>query len=253
MSRRVRVIPCLLIRGRGLWKTTRFQDPVYVGDPVNVARIFNDKRAHELVILDTGAVHGDPAPRDLIADIASECFMPSCIGGGIRNLEQIQKLLAMGVEKVAINTHATEEPDFVEQAAVTFGSSTITVSIDVRRMPDGRHVVYSHGGTRSTDRTAVDHARNMEVRGAGEILLTSIDREGTGTGYDLDLVRSVSEAVSIPVVAHGGAGGVADMRAAAKAGASAVAAGSPFVFYGRLQGVLVMYPTREELSTITDA
>lgn len=251
MAHGIRVIPCLLVRGRRLWKTTRFQDPVYVGDPVNVARIFNDKRAHELVILDIGATHGDPAPHDLIAEIASECFMPSCIGGGIRNLEQIQKLLAMGVEKVAINTQATEDPGFVEEAAVTFGSSTITVSIDVRRTADGRHLVYSHGGTRATDRTAVDHAREMEARGAGEILLTSIDREGTRMGYDLDLVRSVTAAVNVPVVAHGGAGGVADMRDAAQVGASAAAAGNLFIFYGRLRGVLVTYPTREELSTLT--
>lgn len=251
MPRAIRVIPCLLVRGRGLWKTTRFQDPVYVGDPVNVARIFNDKRAHELVILDIGATHGDPAPRDLIADIASECFMPSCIGGGINSLEQIQKLLGMGVEKVAINSHAIEDPRFVEEAAATFGSSTITVSIDVRRTADGRHLVYSHGGTRATDRSAVDHAREMAGRGAGEILLTSIDREGTRMGYDIDLVRSVAAAVDVPVVAHGGAGGVSDIRDAVQAGASAAAAGSLFVFYGRLRGVLVTYPPREELSTLT--
>jgi cyclase len=251
MSRGVRVIPCLLVRGRGLWKTTRFRDHVYVGDPVNVARIFNDKRAHELVILDIGATQGNPAPRDLIADIASECFMPSCIGGGIRSLDQIQKLLGMGVEKVAINTHAIEDPGFVEEAALTFGSSTITVSIDARRTGDGRHLVYSHGGTRATGRTAVDHAREMEARGAGEILLTSIDREGTRTGYDLDLVRSITAAVNVPVVAHGGAGGVADMRDAVQEGASAAAAGNLFAFYGRLRGVLITYPTRAELSSLT--
>lgn len=250
MSRGIRVIPCLLVRGRGLWKTTRFKDPVYVGDPVNVARIFNDKRAHELVILDIGASHGDPVPRDLIAEMASECFMPSCIGGGIRSLDQIEGLLKMGVEKVAINTHAVEDPGFVEQAAVTFGSSTITVSIDVRRTPDGRDLVYSHGGTRRTDRSAVEHAREMEARGAGEILLTSIDREGTRTGYDLDLVRSVAAAVNVPVVANGGAGGIADIQDAVGAGASAAAAGNLFVFYGRLRGVLVTYPSRPELSTL---
>jgi imidazole glycerol-phosphate synthase subunit HisF len=250
MPRGIRVIPCLLVRGRGLWKTTRFNDPVYVGDPVNVARIFNDKRAHELVVLDIGATHGDPAPRDFIGEIASECFMPSCIGGGIRSLEHIEKLLGMGVEKVAINTHAIENPAFVEEAAATFGSSTITVSIDARRTVDGTHLVYSHGGTRATDRSAVDHAREMADRGAGEILLTSIDREGTRTGYDIDLVRSVAAAVDVPVVAHGGAAGVADMTEAVQAGASAAAAGSLFVFYGRLRGVLVTYPTREELSTL---
>jgi cyclase len=251
MGRGIRVIPCLLVRGRGLWKTTGFQDPVYVGDPVNVARIFNDKRAHELVILDIGATQGNPAPHDLIAEIASECFMPSCIGGGIRSLEQIQKLLGMGVEKVAINTHAIEDPGFVEEAAVTFGSSTITVSIDARRTADGSHLVYSHGGTRATGRNAIDHAREMEARGTGEILLTSIDREGTRMGYDVDLVRSVAAAVNVPVVAHGGAGGVADMRDAVHAGASAVAAGNLFAFYGRLRGVLITYPTRQELSTLT--
>jgi cyclase len=251
MSRGVRVIPCLLVRGRGLWKTTRFKDPVYVGDPVNTARIFNDKRAHELVILDIGASHGDPTSPELIAEIASECFMPSCIGGGIRSLDQIERLLKMGVEKVAINTHATQDPGFVEEAATTFGSSTITVSIDVRRAAGGRDVVYSHGGTRATDRTAVDHAKEMEARGAGEILLTSIEREGTRLGYDLDLVRSVASAVNIPVVANGGAGGVADMRDSVEAGASAAAAGTLFVFYGRLRGVLVTYPTRQELATLT--
>lgn len=250
MAHSIRVIPCLLVRGRGLWKTTGFRNPIYVGDPVNTARIFNDKGAHELVILDIGASHGDPAPRDVISEIASECFMPSSVGGGIRSHEQIQGLLGMGVEKVSINTHAIEDPSFVEEAAKTFGSSTITVSIDVRRTADGRHLVYSHGGTRSTGRTALDHAREMEARGAGEILLTSIDREGTRTGYDLDLVRSIAAAVNVPVVAHGGAGGVTDMQDAVKVGASAVAAGSLFVFYGRLRGVLVTYPTREGLSTL---
>lgn len=250
MAQNIRVIPCLLLRGRGLWKTTRFGDPVYVGDPVNTARIFNDKAAHELVILDIGASHGDPAPREVIAEIASECFMPSSVGGGIRSLEQIQGLLGMGVEKVSVNTHAIEDPGFIEAAARTFGSSTITVAIDVRTSPDGRHLVYSHGGTRATGRTALDHAREMAARGAGEVLLTSIDREGTRSGYDLDLVRSVAAAVNVPVVAHGGAGSVADMQDAVKAGASAVAAGSQFVFYGRLRGVLVTYPTREELSAL---
>ncbi len=246
----MRVIPCLLIRGRGLWKTTRFADPVYVGDPVNAARIFNDKGAHELAILDIGASLGDPAPPDVIADIASECFMPSCVGGGIRSLDQIQRLLGMGVEKVAINSMATEDPAFVEEAATTFGSSTITVSIDVRREVNGQLLVYSHGGRRATGRSATDHAREMESRGAGELLLTSIDREGTQAGYDLDLVRAVAEAVNIPVVANGGAGSVAHLRDAADAGASAVAAGSMFVFYGPLRGVLITYPPRADLSTL---
>ena len=175
--------------------------------------------------------------------------MPSCVGGGIRSLDQIQRLLGMGVEKVAINSMATEDPAFVEQAATTFDPrpSWSRSMSGVSRTAGCSSTPRRAAGHR---RSAVDHAREMESRGAGELLLTSIDREGTQAGYDLDLVRAVSEAVNIPVVANGGAGSVDHMHDAAAAGASAVAAGSMFVFYGRLRGVLISYPPHAALSTL---
>jgi imidazole glycerol-phosphate synthase subunit HisF len=249
---RARVIPCLLLRGAGLVKTIGFRDPTYVGDPVNAIKIFNDKEVDELVLLDIDASREQRGPRyDVIRDIASECFMPLGYGGGIRTVDEIRRVLATGVEKVIVNSAAAADPALVEAAAREFGSQSVVVSLDVRKKLIGGYEVRTLGGTRGTGAHPVDAARRMEASGAGEILLTSIDRDGTQRGYDLELTRMVADAVSVPVIACGGAGSVADLAAGVREGhASAVAAGSLFVFHGRHRAVLISYLSAAELRDV---
>lgn len=243
-----RVIPSLLLKDGGLVKTVRFRHPRYVGDPVNAVRIFNDKEVDELVFLDiTATVEGRRPPFQMLADIATECFMPLAYGGGIRTEEDAQQLFSIGVEKVIVNSAAIETPGLITALAERFGSQSIVVSIDARRSLLGRYEVYIHSGQRATGIDPFQHAVEMERLGAGEILLTSIDRDGTMSGYDLDLVRRVSEAVCIPLVASGGAGDIHDIAQVIARGASGAAAGSMFVFHGRHRAVLISYPERELL------
>jgi cyclase len=250
---RTRVIPCLLLKNLGLVKTVRFKHPTYVGDPINAVRIFNDKEVDELVFLDiTATLERRPPPFELIAKIASECFMPFCYGGGIRSLEHVTQLFTLGVEKIALNSSAAEKPQFVNEVASAAGSQSVVVSIDVKRNLFGRYRVYTRSGTTRTEHDPVDHARRMQDSGAGEILLNSIDRDGTMTGYDVELIRRVSGAVTIPIVAAGGARGVSDFAEAIQAGASAAAAGSVFVFTGKHRAVLISYPSFDELISLNE-
>ena len=246
---RTRVIPCLLLRNRGLVKTVRFKDPTYLGDPINAVKIFNDKEVDELIFLDIKAtVENREPPFNLISGIASECFMPFCYGGGIKSLKDIQSILNLGVEKVSVNSYAAENPHFVRAAADLVGRQSIVVSLDVKKHLSGQYEVFSRGGEKPTGLNPVQFAIEMEKMGAGELLLNSIDRYGTMAGYDLELIKSVTESVSIPVVACGGAGKLEDFSDAVReGGASAVAAGSLFVFQGRLRGVLINYPSPNDL------
>jgi cyclase len=247
---KTRVIPTLLLRGAGLVKTTRFRNPVYVGDPINAIRIFNEKEVDELVLLDITASRTGRGPSfATIENIASECFMPLAYGGGITTVEQIRKILSAGVEKVVVNCAALQNPQLVCDASREFGSQAIVVSIDVKRKLLGRYEVYGDSGTKPTGHTPAAFARQMEDLGAGEILLTAIDRDGTMMGYDIELLSKVTSTVSIPVIASGGAGTIADFGAASKrAGAAAVAAGAMFVFHGPHRAVLITYPSYAELS-----
>lgn len=249
---RNRVIPCLLLNGHRLVKTRRFRDPVYVGDPVNAVRIFNDKEVDELLLFDIGPARASRGPQfDLIEDIAKECFMPLAYGGGVADCETIGRLFALGVEKVALNTAAVERPELVREAASAFGSQSIVVSVDARRKLFGGYEVCARAGSRRSGLDPVSFARRMEEYGAGELLVHSIDRDGTMSGYDIGLVKSVTDSVSVPVIACGGAGGLADFRAAVKdGGASAVAAGSFFVFQGPHRAVLITYPEYRELERL---
>jgi cyclase len=248
---RPRVIPCLLLRNTGLVKTVRFTDPTYLGDPRNVVKIFNEKEADEICLLDiTATIEGRPPRLQLLREISSECFMPLAYGGGIRQLDDVKAIIGVGVEKVVINSAAVATPNLVEAAARMAGSSSVVVSIDVRSRPwpARGYEVFTHSGTRKTGLRPVEFARSMERAGAGEILLTAIDRDGTMRGYDLELIRMVSDAVSIPVIACGGAGKADDLfRAVREAGASAAAAGSLFVFQGKHRAVLISYPRGSEL------
>jgi len=242
---RARVIPCLLLRGHGLVKTRKFKDPVYVGDPVNAVRIFSEKEVDELVILDIDASREGCEPNyELVAEIAGECFMPVAYGGGIQNLAQARKLIRCGIEKVVINSASIESTGFIREIADVFGSQAVVGSIDARKTLLGGHRVFVKSGTVDTKLKPEDHAASLEQAGVGEILLTSIDRDGQMQGYDIELIKKVSSKVNVPVVACGGAGTLDHMRRAmSESGASAVSAGSMFVFYGKHRAVLINYPT----------
>jgi cyclase len=244
-----RVIPCLLLSNGGLVKTRKFKNPVYVGDPLNAIRIFNDKEVDELVLLDIRASLDKREPDfNLIQEIASECFMPLAYGGGITSMDQIRRLLRLGVEKVVVNTALSRNPSLVREAVATFGSQAVTASIDVRRKLFGRREVVTLAGSQSTGQDPVQAARLAENLGVGEILLTSIANEGSMEGYDLDLLAKVSQSVNVPVIASGGAGSLKHFRAAVHEGrASAVSAGSMFVFYGPHRAVLISYPSYRAL------
>ena len=247
--RRIRVIPALLLDGAGLVKTLRFRNPVYVGDPINAMKIFNEKEVDELMLLDITATRASRTPDlDHIAEIASEAFMPVSYGGGISTLQQVERLLRGGIEKVVINTAAAVHPELVTEAARQFGSQSVAVSVDVRKSFLGNYRVFTAGAARRTGRKPVDYCREMEDRGAGEILLTAVDREGTRSGYDIDLARQVTSALGVPVVLNGGAGKIEHFVDAIRAGgASAVAAGSMFVFQGSARGILISYPDQDAL------
>lgn len=249
-----RVIPCLLLQDQGLVKTVRFRSPRYLGDPINIVKIFNDKETDELVFLDiTATPEKKKPPFNLLAKVASECFMPLGYGGGVRSLEDMRALFSLGIEKVILNTYAVENPAFIRRAAEGFGSQSVVVSIDVKRNWSGQYRVYAFGGRRATHLDPVAHAVKMEGLGAGELLLTSIDRDGTMQGYDLELIRRVSAVVSIPVVACGGAGKVQHLVEAVRiGGASAAAAGSMFVFQGPHRAVLISYPRPAEVRQAFD-
>ena len=237
----IRIIPTLLLRNLSLVKTVRFGKFTYVGDPCNTVRIFNELEVDELLFLDITATPEKKKPNlKLLAEIANECFMPLGYGGGLRTLENAKDIFEIGFEKVAINSFAIENPLFITKLAEHFGSQAVIVSIDVKKDFWGRYRVFTCAGKKPTGRQAVEWAQELESLGAGEILLTSIDREGTWQGYDVELVRSVSDAVSIPVIAHGGAGCAEHLRRVVKNGnASAVALGSMVVFQKKEMGVLI--------------
>jgi cyclase len=237
-----RVIPVLLLSDGGLVKSVRFQDPRYVGDPINAVRIFNDKQVDELILLDIQATLEGRAPDEAaIEEIAGEAFMPIAYGGGVRDLRSATRLIQLGVEKVVVNTGAIERPEDVAAIADQLGSSTLVVAIDASRRASGWEVV-SHCGTRRTGIDVRSHAEAMATLGAGELFLSSIDQDGTMEGYDIDLVRTVAVSVDVPVVACGGAGSIQDLVTVVQAGAAAAAAGSLFVFHGRHRAVLITYP-----------
>jgi len=242
---RPRAIPCLLVRGNGLVKTQKFSNPVYLGDPVNAIRIFSEKEVDELIILDIDATIEKREPNyDLITEMAGEAFMPVAYGGGIQSIPQIRRLIRTGIEKVVINTAATQSTSIITEAANIFGSQAVVVAVDIKKTLFGRYKVVSHSGTQEIETELDEYIQQIVESGAGEIFLNSVDRDGMMKGYDLALLKQVSQSVNIPIIASGGAGKIEDMSLAiSEGGASAVAAGSLFVFYGKQKGVLINYPT----------
>jgi len=239
----------LLLKNDGLYKTLKFKEPKYVGDPINTFKILNEKEADELLLLDIIASCENKRPNfDKIAEIASEAFVPMGYGGGVKTVDDVKKLLNSGVEKVVINTAAVENPNLITEAASVFGSQSIVVSIDVKKNILGKYNVYIGGGRRKTNLNLIDWASKVEKCGAGEILINSIDRDGTFSGYDIKLLKSVSSAVTIPVVACGGAATIDDfVHAVNQGGVSAVAAGSMFVFQRSRDAILISFPSEQEM------
>lgn len=247
--KRIRIIPTLLIQDGGLVKSIKFKNHKYVGDPINAVKIFNDKEVDEIVVMDISAAAEKRSPNiAAIKEIASEAFMPLAYGGGITTVAEIQELIASGVEKVILNTAAFKNPILLTQAAAFVGSQSIVVAIDVKKTIWGKLKVFTNNGTKNTNRDPVEYSILMQQAGAGELLVNSIDRDGTFEGYDLELIEAVSKSVSIPIIASGGASNIEDFKKAVDAGASAVAAGSLFVFQRPHRAVLISYPDQKELA-----
>lgn len=247
---RPRIIPVLLLKNSALVKSVKFKDHKYIGDPINAVRIFNDLKADELVFLDIEAsVQNRLISLDFVRDVGEEANMPFAVGGGIRSVEDIKAVINAGAEKVVINTAAAQNPDFVRQAADIFGSSTIVVCLDVKKQWFKGERTWILSGSRATGYTPLEFAALMEEKGAGEIIVQSIEQDGMMTGYDIELVKSVATAVSVPVVALGGAGKNEDLIDAFKNGcANGLAAGSIFIYQSAQRGVLINYPDKSELN-----
>lgn len=246
---RPRLIPCLLVHNGGLVKTVNFANPKYVGDPINAVRIYNEKEVDELVVLDIDAtVKGAKPDYQLISHLASECRMPLCYGGGVRTVAQIEKIISLGVEKVAVSSAVIENPKLISDAATRVGSQSVVVVIDVKK--SGllrRYEVVTHNASRRTGLNPVEFARQMAKLGAGEIVINSVDRDGEMKGYDLDLIEQVRQAVDLPLTVLGGAGSLDDLKELiSRYGIIGAAAGSLFVFKGRYRAVLINYPTQAE-------
>jgi cyclase len=246
---RTRVIPVLLLQEGGLVKGQQFKKHKYLGDPINAVKIFNEKEVDELVFLDISATNEQREPNyEVIADIASEAFMPFGYGGGLTTVRQIEKLFSLGVEKSIINSAAFHRPQLITDAAKVSGSQSIVVSMDVKKTLLGSYEVYVNNGQLKTKHDPVIYAQKMQELGAGELIVCSIDREGTGKGYDLRLLEMVSDAVDIPVVGLGGAACLQDLADARnKTKTSGLAAGDMFVFHGKHKAVLITYPKYSEL------
>lgn len=241
-----RIIPCLLVKNKGLVKTTKFKDPKYVGDPINAVKIFNEKEVDELMVLDIDATVQKREPDyKMIENLAAECRMPLCYGGGIKKVEQAQRIFGLGVEKIAISSVALDCPDFVRQIAEQVGNQSVVVVLDVKKGLDGKYQVWTHNGQNNTGECPVALAKLMERLGVGEIVVNSIDNDGMMKGYDFSLVDKIRESVRVPMSVLGGAGSLQDIgQLIGKYGIIGAAAGSLFVFKGVYRAVLINYPNR---------
>ncbi|MBM5811014.1 MAG: imidazole glycerol phosphate synthase cyclase subunit [Gammaproteobacteria bacterium] len=246
---RPRIIPCLLVHNDGLVKTVRFAEPKYVGDPLNAVRIFNEKEVDELIVADIDATAVGREPNyALIANLAAECRMPLCYAGGVTTAGQVQRIISLGVEKVAISSAAIASPDVVAESAQRVGSQSIVVVLDVRKTGLlRRYELFTHNGKRSSGQDPVEFARRAAALGAGEILVNSIDQDGTMHGYDQALIDQIRDAVSLPLSVAGGAGSLEDIQdLISRHGIIGAVAGSLFVFKGKYRAVLINYPSRAE-------
>lgn len=248
---RTRVIPCLQLLDQSLVKTVRFKKPGYIGDFVNTVRIFNELEVDELCFLSIRASQKGEQPNfKILSQIASECFMPLSYGGGIKDFETASRIFKLGFEKIVLNSVVFEKPELVTELAEHFGTQSIIISIDFKKDIFGRINTYSHGGTKKRSGNLLDFAKKMESLGAGELLLTSMNQEGTWSGYDLGTLKIISKAVDIPIIVHGGAGTLQHFKDAIRSGASALGVGSMVVYQAKGMGVLVNFPNQNELNIV---
>lgn len=244
---RPRIIPCLLVQNKGLVKTFCFNNPKYVGDPINAVRIFNEKEVDELIVIDIDATAKNCEPDyQMIEFLAAECRMPLCYGGGIKTSEQAQKIFSLGVEKVALSSIAVKQPELITKIANIVGNQSVVIVIDVKKhTSSGKYEVYTHNGKNPTGLNPFDFAAQMEKMGAGEIVINSINRDGEMQGYDLSLVEKIRKSINLPLTVLGGAGSLQDIgELISKFGTIGAAAGSLFVFKGPYKAVLINYPNR---------
>lgn len=248
---RTRVIPVLLLRNKGLVKTIQFDKSKYIGDPINAVKLFNDKEVDELVFLDIDASKQNRRPDfEYLKSIASECFMPLGYGGGIQSMEDITTLFNIGIEKVIINTTSLQQLDLVKEAAAVYGNQSIVVAIDVQKNLFGKYQVYAHTKIKHKQTDLVAYVKAAAEAGAGELIINSVDKDGMMSGYDIKLIQKLAHEVTVPMVFVGGAGQLSHLREAVDAGASAVAAGSLFIYHGPHKAVLINYPTYQELKKL---
>jgi len=246
--RRIRIIPVLLLHNGGLYKTVNFKNGKYVGDPINTVKIFNEKEADELLLLDyTASVQKRKPDFVKIAEIAGEAFMPMGYGGGIKTLDDAKKVFDSGFEKIVLDSILFENISLIGKIAGIYGAQSVACCIDVKKNIFNKYKVYACSGAKKTGKDPLDWAKHTEENGVGEIILNSIDNDGTWDGYALDILRQVAATVNVPVIACGGAGSLEDFQKAVAAGASAVAAGSMFVYQRKGMGVLVSFPTGYKL------
>jgi cyclase len=246
-----RIIPALLLRNKGLVKSVQFNNHTYVGDPINAIKIFNEKEVDELLLLDIMATKYNREPDyDFIEQLASECFMPLCYGGGIKNVDSAMRLFSLGVEKVSIQTAFFDNLDLVTDIAKRVGSQSVVVSIDIKKDFFGRYKLYSSATNKIIDKAWEKHIIDAIEAGAGEILINSVDRDGTRSGLDLSVIKKASSMITVPLIAMGGVGSLEHIKQGIQHGASAIAAGAFFVFYGPHRAVLISYPNQKEISQI---
>jgi len=245
----IRYIPCLLLKNNGLVKTVNFRNPKYIGDPINTVRIFNEKEVDELIFLDIDATPKNKEPNyKLLAEIANECFMPLAYGGGVKTFEQAQKIFNIGIEKVAINSALHSDLGLVSRIAEVYGSQAIIGVIDVKRNFFGKYQIVSSSAHDKHKYTIFEWVKKIEEAGVGEILITSVDNEGTWNGLDLELIKQVTSISKVPVIAHGGAGSIAHLSdGIQQGGANAIAMGSMVVYQKKDFGVLINFPDKKLL------
>ena len=247
-----RVIPCLLLHKGGLYKTAKFKKPTYIGDPINAIKIFNEKEVDELMFLDIDASAENKEPNyKMIEDIASECFMPLCYGGGVKNVEQMKRIYALGVEKISISSQAVLNPNLVKEAASIFGNQSVIVTIDIKKDFLGKKKVFINNGKKNTKLNPIDFIKQAETLGAGEIVVNSVDHDGVMNGYDIELLKEIKSNTKVPIIALGGAGKLEHIKEVFEfSHVDAVACGSMFVYHGPLKVVLISYPSYQKIQEL---
>ena len=247
-----RVIPCLLLHKGGLYKTEKFKKPTYIGDPINAIKIFNEKEVDELMFLDIDASVENKEPNyKMIEDVASECFMPLCYGGGITTIDQMKKIYTLGVEKISISSQAVLNPNLLKEASNIFGNQSVTVTVDIKKDLWGKKKVFINNGKKNTKLDPIDFIKKVGTLGVGEIVINSVDNDGIMEGYDIEFLKEVKSNTNVPIIALGGAGNLSHLKEVFEnSNIDAVACGSMFVYQGALKGVLISYPSYEKIQDL---